>query len=230
MASTTETHRAATATLRGDGPSRLRLAGSLLVVAGGVILLGIITAEALYPAPYSTGGNEISDLGGTEPPGSIVLQPSATIFDLSMIAVGLLVIVAAALYARGGGRRSVAVPMAILGVGAFGVGVFPGSTGTPHALFALATFIAGGVAALAAGGATAAPFRYLSFVLGAITLLTLASYSLLGDANPMNGLGIGGIERWIVYPIVVWVTAFGGYLAGTGPATPRRDGSEVAGR
>ena len=38
-------------------------AGALLAVAGAGILLSIITAEALYPAPYFTDENTISDLG-----------------------------------------------------------------------------------------------------------------------------------------------------------------------
>jgi len=42
----------------------LRLGGSLLTIAGVTILMGIITAEALYPNTFTTGGNEISDLGG----------------------------------------------------------------------------------------------------------------------------------------------------------------------
>jgi hypothetical protein len=36
-----------------------RVAGALLAAAGSVILMGIITAEALYPADYSTNANEI---------------------------------------------------------------------------------------------------------------------------------------------------------------------------
>ena len=66
--------------------SDLRLGGGLLFVAGATILMGIITAEALYPGTFSTGANEISDLGGTRPPNSVILQPSATIFNLSMTA------------------------------------------------------------------------------------------------------------------------------------------------
>jgi hypothetical protein len=62
----------------------LRLGGSLLTLAGVTILMGIITAEALYPTTFTTGGNEISDLGGTRPPNSLIFQPSAMIFDLSM--------------------------------------------------------------------------------------------------------------------------------------------------
>ena len=196
----------------------LRLGGSLLFLAGAVILLGIISAEALYPDPYSTGRNEISDLGGTEPPAALVYQPSAAIFDGSMIAVGLMVIAGALFVHRALARRSVSLPIAVLGLGALGVGLFPGNTGTPHALFAMTTFIAGGIAALTASIVLVGPFRYLSILLGAVSLLTLASYAFLGDSAPLAGLGIGGVERWIVYPIVLFITGFGGYLAGRAEA------------
>jgi hypothetical protein len=53
----------------------------------------------------------------------------------------------------------------------------------------------------------------LSAILGAIALATLGSYILLGDGSPLAGLGIGGLERWVAYPIVIWVIAFGGYLS-----------------
>ena len=201
----------------------LRLGGSLLTLAGVTILMGIITAEALYPATFTTGGNEISDLGGTRPPNSLIFQPSAAIFDLSMVAIGILVIAGSWFVHRVFGRRSVTIPLTVLGIGALGVGVFPGNTGAPHAIFAMVTFVAGGVAAVSAARVTTAPFRVISFALGAVSLLTLTSYIVLGDSSPMAAFGIGGIERWIVYPVILWVIAFGGYLSG------RADGDRTAG-
>jgi hypothetical membrane protein len=195
-------------------PGDLRLGGGLLFVAGATVLMGIISAEALYPGSFSTGANEISDLGGTRPPNSVILQPSAAIFDVSMALIGVLVVAGSWFVHRGFGRRSVTIPIAVLGVGALGIGLFPGNTGTPHAIFAMVTFVSGGVAALSAARVTSAPFRYLSFLLGAAALGTLVTYVLLGDASPMAVLGIGGVERWIVYPVVQWMTAFGGYLCG----------------
>jgi hypothetical membrane protein len=192
----------------------LRLGGALLTVAGVTILLGIITAETLYPTIYTSGGNEISDLGGTRPPNSLIFQPSAMIFDVSMAAIGILVMAGSWFVHRAFDRRSVTIPMTALGVGALGVGIFPGNTGAPHQIFAMLTFVAGGVAAISAARVTTAPFRVVSMLLGAIALLTLSSYMLLGEASPMAALGIGGIERWIVYPVILWVTAFGGYLSG----------------
>lgn len=191
-----------------------RVAGALLFVAGALILMGIITAEALYPVTFTTGGNEISDLGGTRPPDSVIYQPSATIFDVSMIVIGVLIAVGSFFVHRAIGRRSVTIPLAILGIGALGVGLFPGNTGTPHAIFAMVTFVAGGVAAITGSRIATGGFRAVSFLLGTISLVTLALYLFFGDANPMADLGTGGIERWIVYPTVLWVTAFGGYLAG----------------
>ncbi len=55
----------------------------------------------------------------------------------------------------------------------------------------------------------------MSAALGAVSLLCLGSYVVLGDASPLMELGIGGLERWIVYPIVIWLIAFGAYLMGT---------------
>ncbi len=112
----------------------LRIAGILAILAGAGILMAIITAEALYPAAYSTAANAISDLGGTEPPDSVVLQPSAMIFDLTMMVAGLFVVAAAWFVHRVYGRWSLSIPMGVLGVSALGVGLFPGDTGTPHAL------------------------------------------------------------------------------------------------
>jgi hypothetical membrane protein len=207
--------------------SDLRLGGGLLFVAGATILMGIITAEALYPGTFSTGANEISDLGGTRPPNSVVVQPSATIFNLSMTVIGVLVIAGSWFVQRAFGRRSVTIPIAVLGVGALGVGLFPGNTGNPHAIFAMVTFISGGIAALSAARLTNAPFRYLSVVLGAASLATLGTYLALGDGSPIAVLGIGGVERWIVYPVVLWITAFGGYLSGR--ADGRSDNAAISG-
>jgi hypothetical membrane protein len=151
----------------------------------------------------------------------VVLQPSATIFNLTMIAIGLLVLVASGLVHRAFERRSVTIPIAVLGAAALGVGIFPGNTGAPHAICAIAAFLSGGIAAITASQVATGLFRYLSILFGAIALGTLGSYVLLGDASPMATLGTGGLERWIVYPVVLWVTGFGGYLAG------RADGEAV---
>lgn len=194
--------------------SNLHLGGLLLFSAGAILLMGIITAEALYPVRYSTAANEISDLGGTRPPAGLVFQPSATIFNVSMMFTGLLVSVASIVVQRATGHLAAPLALAVLGLSALLVGVFPGNTGTPHAIAAMVAFISGGVAAMLGSRIAAPPFRYVLALLGAVNLVLLASYFTLGDANPLWALGVGGAERWVAYPVILWLMGFGGYLAG----------------
>lgn len=194
--------------------SDLRVAGLAMFGAGALLLMAIITAEALYPFAYSTGGNEISDLGGTRPPAGLVFQPSATIFNVSMIVTGLLLLLGAVVLHRGVRRWTASLPVLVLGGAVLLVGIFPGNTGLPHALSAMVAFWAGGIAAVVASRIAEPPFRYGLMLLGAINLVSLASYFVLGDASPFWALGVGGAERWVAYPILLWTMGFGGYLAG----------------
>ena len=207
-----------------DRPIYRKAAGALLFLAGAVILMGIITAEVLYPADYSTASNTVSDLGGSRPSeGGIVLQPSATIFDATMVVSGVMIVAAAFSFHRASGRRAVTIPTALLGLGVLGVGIFPGNTGL-HPIFALLAFVCGGVAAILSYKASASPMRYVVVSLGAIALLMLVlailgapqpdGMGLLGNGGPVAALGPGGMERWVAYPVVLWLTAFGGYLMG----------------
>ena len=163
---------------------------------------------------------KISDLGGTRPPNSVILQPSATIFNLAMTVVGVLIVAGSWFVQRALGRRSVTIPIAVLGVGALGVGLFPGTPATLMRSSRWSRSSRVGSLLSARPDVATAPFRYISFLLGAASLATLGTYMLLGDASPMAMLGIGGVERWIVYPVVLWITAFGGYLCGRADGGP----------
>lgn len=197
------------------GPRAIRsrtAAGALLVTAGSVILMGIITAEALYPEVYTTFANEISDLGATRPPDSVIHQPSATIFNVTMLVAGACIALAGYLLGRARGARRVSISIAVLGIGIFGVGVFPGSYDAIHPLFALLAFVTAGVAAILSAHVQTAPFRYFSLAFGAITLAALV-VGMIGEGTPVfDELGAGGVERWIAYPAVLWIVAFGAYL------------------
>lgn len=201
-----------------QGTARRSAAGVLLSGSAAVILMGIVTAEALYPVGYSTHGNEISDLGATRPPDSVIHQPSAAIFDGTMLLAGAL-IVAAALLLRGRVRRAVSIWLGLFGTSVYLVGVFPGDT-APHPLVATATFLSAGVAALVAARSQPAPASYLSTALGTATLASMALGYFLLDWGPVDELGDGGIERWIAYPAVLWLAVFGGTLMSAGVAHP----------
>ena len=197
-----------------------QVAGLLLAIAGVVILMGIITAEAEYPAVYTTHENEISDLGATRPPDSIIRQPSARIFNGVMMASGAMILAAGALLHRPLRSRRITVPMMLLGAGVLGVGVFPGNYGSIHPWFALMAFVAGGLAAVLSAHVQPAPLRYFSVALGVLSLGSLV-VGMFGESSwPYKELGDGGLERWIAYPVVLWMVAFGAFLAGRDAPTP----------
>lgn len=185
-------------------------AGLLFFLAGSVLLMGIITAEIFYPAGYSTSNSELSDLGATRPPNSIIHQPSAFIFNLTMIAGGLLVLAASFFLFRATRNRLVTIFPGLLGAGILGVGIFPGNIAIFHPLFAIVAFIFGGLSAIVTSTVTGGTLRYLFMALGIITLTFLIFSSLF-----IPVLGDGGTERYIAYPVILWATGFGGYLVGS---------------
>lgn len=188
-----------------------------MVLAGFIAFMGIITAEVLYPE-YST-RQDISDLGSTRPPDPVIHEPSATIFNSTMLITGILVLIAAYFVYQVMDRRGFPLALAIFGFGAFGVGVFPGNVTPWHGLFALLTFFMGGITVVLSSRIVSRPFSVLCGLFGGISLLVLVSvffYGLvIGGPHPLEFLGGGGIERWVVYPLIFWVLAFGGYLLGT---------------
>ncbi len=186
------------------------ISGLLLFIAGAIILMGIITAEIFYPAGYTTAQSEISDLGATRPlPNSVSYQPSASIFNATMIIGGLLILAASLILFRTGTKWYFVLFPALLGIGILGVGVFPGNNAFFHPVFALLTFISGGLAAIVSSRMTQAPFCYLLALLGVITL----SFLFLSSAF-IPILGDGGTERFVAYPLIIWMIGLGGYLIG----------------
>jgi hypothetical membrane protein len=105
------------------------VAGILYSSAGFVLLMGIITAETKYPIfRHYTTRQEISDLGGTRPPHGPVTQPSAMIFDTTMVIAGALVLAGAFALWRLYRNRALTVVSILFGAGALLVGVFTGNT------------------------------------------------------------------------------------------------------
>jgi hypothetical membrane protein len=201
------------------------LSATLLMLAGMIFLMAVITAEALFPAAYTTSHNTLSDLGSTWQPGNVVREPSATIFNTMMVVTGLMIVVGGASFWRDYHSRSLTIALLLFGVGMFGVGLFPGteinghfSTAGIHPPLAMLTFSSGAACAILAYRVTGSPFRYLSAMLGLVALLSLVASGPLGETK----LGLGGVERWVAYPILLWLIAFGGYLLGRNdPGRPR---------
>ena len=191
----------------------------LLLVAGSAVLLAITTAEALYPAAYDVHRNTVSDLAAMRPD-DVVRQPSAAIFNTTMIVTGALIVIAAVLLYRSRAGLVATLSVTGLGVGMIGVGIFPGNTVMAvHQLVSLATFLCGGLAAILTARLSARVLRPAHWVLGGVALAFLLGYTFLADLAVFDREG--GVERWIVYPVVLWMVIFGAGLAASrsDPAT-----------
>jgi hypothetical membrane protein len=144
-------------------------------------------------------------------------EPSAAIFNPSTFLFGLLVLASAFFIQREFKMSALSIFVALSGLGAMGVGLFPENTfvvnGVPilHTLSAGVGFIFGGIAAITSYKITKAPFRYFSVILGAAALLALILFRTT-ESYDYLGLGVGGMERMIVYPTLLWTVCFGGYL------------------
>jgi hypothetical membrane protein len=196
-------------------------AGSLLFLSGLVIVMGISTAEALYPATYVTSKNVISDLGGPALSTGITYQPSAAIFNWSMILTGLMVIAAYFFLFRAKVSIKRIFPIGIMGLGILGAGAFPLHVNSLHLFFSVIVFIFGGISLIFSSGISSIKsFRVITTLLGIVSLCA----SILDAFFPnfiYPILGRGGIERWIVYPIIAWLCIFGGYLIGDAEFSPK---------
>ena len=97
-----------------------------------------------------------------------------------------------------------------------GVGVFPENSPAMHEIVSDIAFIFGGLLPIAAYRLVRKPFSYLSVVMGLLSLsamvLLSAQYSFGLGEQYFLGLGPGGMERMIVYPILLWEVAFAGHL------------------
>jgi len=183
-----------------------KVAGSLVLVAVAQFVLGVIVSEALYPG-YSVADNYVSDLG---------VGPSALIFNSSAFLLGLLLLIGAYFLQRAFHFEMLTLMVVLTAVGAMGVGIFTEDFATIHSVMSLITFVFSGLAAIFSVLCSYVhkfplvkmPFSALSVILG---LMTLGAIGLLLGGVYL-GLGKGGMERMIVYPVLMWGAGFGGYL------------------
>ncbi len=186
-----------------------KVAGTLLLVGTTQVVIFLIIAEAVYP-DYSISANYISDLG-------VWGKTSAFFFNPSIIISGLTVVASSYFINKHFNNHIIAVLVALAGAGSLGVGIFPENTfivnGIPvlHSLFALLAFLFGGVSAISFFWVTKPPFRYLSALLGVVTLTAFALF-LASSSSGGLGIGAGGMERMIAYPTLLGLIGFGGYL------------------
>jgi len=191
------------------------IAGTLLAATGIGMVMSIITNEALFPAErhYDTFTNSISDLSGTLPPNSYTVEPNRTIFIVTMAACGIMVLASACLLWSALQRRRVVVGLAVFGVGLVGIAVFPGDAGAAHQMFSMVCFVGGSITALLSRKVLTRPASVFAAALGIVALAaTVLGQQALESWGPQAAIGVGGIERWIAYPVLLWLVMFGSTL------------------
>ncbi|WP_258560305.1 DUF998 domain-containing protein [Halorhabdus salina] len=193
---------------------RTTLAGTCFLLLAGGFMTVLMLAAAMAPS-YDFGGGAISDLG--------VIAETALLFNVGLLAVGVLNLLGGWLLYRAHGRRWLLGLYAVATIGAIGTGLFPLDT-DPHSLFALLAFLGFNLEAIGTAQVLTGPMRIVAIVAGVLGLAFIV-VMVIGDAgNPavFGPIGHGGAERMIVYPVMLWVVAFGGYLLGT-DGTPTID-------
>lgn len=177
------------------------LAGVLFFLGSLQFFLAMLIAEGMRPS-YSISTNAISDLG---------VDSTALLFNTSVALLGVFTIAAAYLYHRTHRTLWITIPLLLAGIGPIGVGLFPETTGLPHGIFALVAFFFGGLTAILISFRLQSLMRYISVILGVVGLVAL----VLFVSGQFGGIGLGGMERMIAYPVLLWEIAFGGYLMST---------------
>ena len=187
-----------------------KTAGLLMVISGIQFMLLVSIAETLYPG-YNTAKYDLSSLADLP-----LHEPSADIFNVTVFIAGLLIVIASYLIYKQYNGKIFPAFLGILGIGAMGVGIFPGYTGNVHVIFAMASFIFGSLALLTSFTILkGSPIKYILTVPGAVAFIDILLVIILQDASPFMAFGTGGTERLIVYPVILGVIALGGYLTGS---------------
>ncbi len=210
-----------------------KVAGALLFFGCVQFLLLLTIAETLYPG-YSVSNNAISDLG--------VCPETASIFNPSVFLLGAIAVICAYFVQRVYNFKLFSVFIVLMGIGAMGVGLFPececgdldpcelvdpcersdpcepvdssehDHINPIHIIAALIAFLFGGLSAIVSYKLLNPPFSFFSVLLGVLSLVAI----VLLVSEIYLGLGFGGMERMIAYPVLLWGVGFGGYLMSSG--------------
>src|SRR2546430_2116025 len=135
----------------------------------------------------------------------------------AVFALGITIIAASVFLFRAFRDRLLAIALVLAGIGAIGFGLVPATDNLApepyrnlaiHTGFALAAYFFAALAAILAVRVVRSPFGYISVALGIVSLVALG---LLGT-DQYGILGRGGMERMVVWPLLLWGVAVGGSL------------------
>ena len=181
-------------------------AGYLLALAAGQFLILLMLGESIAPG-YSMHENAISDMG--------TIAETELMFNTSLFVLGLLNFVSGFVLYKVLDDKKLLIVFALGGIGAMGAGLIPlDSPIGVHGLFALFAFVFINLEAAVAGRLAKSPLDKISIgmaILGLIFVLLMIMVDS-GSLDVSNSIGHGGVERMIVFPCLIWMILFGGYL------------------
>jgi hypothetical membrane protein len=199
-----------------------RTAGALVWLSSAQFFIAQAWVALAWTTPFSLFRNFISDLGNTgcglykSEMQMYVCSPRHALMNASFVILGLSIVVGGVLThesRRPGITRHFARGcMVVAGIGGIAVGCFPENENLLlHSVGALAYFLCANVGLVAlsrsaAGAAVRA--KGLTLTLG---IIGIAATVLFFSGNYF-GLGIGGTERLLVYPLPLALTLNGGLL------------------
>jgi hypothetical membrane protein len=210
-----------------DKSSDHRNAGALFSLGGLLFLLLTTVSEAVYPN-FSLQTNAISDAAA-------VGASTFAVEETAILGAGLCWAVGAYYLFRGTGRRRMLVLNVLPGLGFLLAGVSPENVNVAiHSVGALLAFPFGGIVAILSFRMIRSQYRYFAVALGALSLVstfvTFVGGQIAGPCGSCTGsttyirslealaLGLGGWESMIIYPLLLWLIGFGGYLLASGNA------------
>jgi len=185
-----------------------RVAGVFLFALAAQFMTVIMLAAAMVPG-YDFRGGAISDLG--------VFTETALLFNSSLVLVGVFNLVGGYAFYRTHGKRWLLAVFALASVGAIVAGLVPLDAGDLHTLGALLAFVFFNVEAIGTATRLSGVMRVLAVVAGTVGLV-FVGIMIVGDGGNtavFGPIGHGGAERMIIYPVMIWLVAFGGYLLGS---------------
>ncbi|MDG6998278.1 MAG: DUF998 domain-containing protein [Nitrososphaerota archaeon] len=187
--------------------SDFRLAGVLYAISGTVMFLFTSLSETLYPN-YGVHTQAISDLAATNASTSMIEEPAGFVWGLCWLLGSYFLL-------RNTRRRGIMVVYLLPGIGVLLAILSPENVNIAiHSVGAVVAFVPGAIAVILSYRLIQTELKYLALILGVTSLVGVilefgAYYSYLVQ----QVLGPGGTERIIVYPILVWLMIFGGYLS-----------------
>ncbi|OLZ69814.1 hypothetical protein AV521_15810 [Streptomyces sp. IMTB 2501] len=176
--------------------------------------------QSAWARPYSWARNNISDLGNAhcamqrEPEPRYICSPEHGLMNVSFIALGTLLVVGAVLtgplWRRGATATVARILLAGAGLGFALAGLAPADVHeNQHVLGALLIMGAGNIGLVLAGTGLSNnvpdPMRRAAGLLGITAIVALGLFL----SHHYLGLGMGGMERVAVFPLLVWTLAVG---------------------